>query len=75
MYKNRLRGSKPSAFAWKTSLLWYNGTSEWKYLPEKYEINVVLAEGEYHCGIEEITRCNSPVTKEIFIAAEILLLK
>ena len=31
--KNRLRGSKPSAFAWKTSLLWYNRTTESKYLP------------------------------------------
>ena len=73
--KNRLRSCKPSAFALKTSLLWYNGTSEWKYLPEKYEINVVLARGEYHYGMEEKTRCNSTVTKEIFIAAEILLLK
>ena len=73
--KNRLRGSKPSAFVWKTSLLWYNGTSEWKYLPEKYKINVVFAKEEYHCGIEEKTRCNRTVTKEIFIAAEILLLK
>ena len=73
--KNRLRSCKPSAFALKTSLLWYNGTSEWKYLHEKYKINVVLAKGEYHCGIEEKTRCNSTVTKEIFIAAEILLLK
>ena len=52
-YKNRLRGSKPPAFARKTSLLWYNGTNEWKYLPEKYKINVILAKGEYHCGIEE----------------------
>ena len=49
--------------------------SEWKYLPEKYKINVILAEGEYHYGTEEITRCNSPVTKKIFIAAEMLLLK
>ena len=73
--KNRLRGSKPSAFAWKTSLIWYNGISEFKYLLEKYQINVILAKGEYHCGIEEKTRCNSTVTKEIFIAAEILLLK
>ena len=32
--KNRLRSSKPSAFTWKTSLLWYNRTIEWKYLPE-----------------------------------------
>ena len=35
----------------------YYGTiwdySEWKYLPEKYKINVILAEGEYHYGIEE----------------------
>ena len=71
--KNRLHGSKPSAFAWKTSLLWQNRTSEWKYLPEKYETNIVLAKGEYHCGVEEKTRCNSTVTKgkEIFIAAEI----
>ena len=28
--KNRLRGSKPSAFTWKTSLLQYNRTTEWK---------------------------------------------
>ena len=71
--KNRLRGSKPLAFAWTTSLLLHNGTSEWKYLPEKYKVNVILAKGEYHCGIEEKTRCNSTVTKgkEIFIAAEI----
>ena len=53
------------------------GTSEWKYLHEKYKINVILAKGEYNCGMEEKTRCNSTVTKgkEIFIAAEILLLK
>ena len=55
----------------------YSGTSEWKFLAEKYKINVILAKGEYNCGIEEKTRCNSTVTKdkEIFIAAEVLLLK
>ena len=64
-------------FCVENLLLWYNGTREWKYLPEKYKINVVLAKEEYHGGIEEKTRCNSTVTKgkEIFIAAEILLLK
>ena len=58
-----------------TSLLWYNGTNEWRYLPEKCKINVVLAKGEYHCGVEEKTRCNSTVKKVIFIAAEILYYK
>ena len=34
LIKNRLCGSKPSAFTWKTSLLCYNRTNDGKYLPD-----------------------------------------
>ena len=45
--KNRLRGSKPSAFTWITSLLRYNRTTDWKYIYMhiylRSKINVILA--------------------------------
>ena len=47
--KNRLRGSKPSAFMWITSLLRYNRTTDWKYtymhIYLRCKINIVLAKG------------------------------
>ena len=74
LFKNRLRGSKPSAVAWETSLLWYKRTTESKYSPEIYDC--YIGEGEYYCSIEEKTRCNGTFTKcRDFIAAEMLLLK
>ena len=65
LFKNRLCSSKPSAIAWKTSLLWCNRTTQWKYLPEIY--NIHIGKGEYYCGIEEKSRCNDIVinSKEI----------
>ena len=41
--KNRLRGSKPSAFTWKTSILWYSRTTGTIYARSK--INFILAKG------------------------------
>ena len=45
--KNRLRGSKPSAFTWITSVLRCNRTTDWKYIYMhiylRSKINVILA--------------------------------
>ena len=79
--KNRLRGSKPSAFTWKTSPLWYSRANDGKYLlVMTYKFNVILAMGNIIVVLrrkpDAMTLLVLPnVNLSDFIAAEMLLQK